>query len=51
MTEVHPSGTLSMEIAFEQRILNPMVMIMYAFSTAYLSIEKNRDAIIDINLA
>ena len=51
--EVHLSGTVSMEIAFEHSTLNPMVMIMYTFNTAYmyLTIDKNRHATIDINLA
>ena len=47
MTEVHLSSPSSMEIAFDEAT-SPMVMIMYAFNTAYSTINKNRDATIDI---
>ena len=36
ITDIHPSGTLCMEIAFEEVTMSPMVIIMYAFNTAYL---------------
>ena len=40
-----------MEMTFEEGIPKPMIMIMYAFNTAYVSIDRSRDASIDVNLA
>ena len=48
--EVNPSGTMSMEMTFKEAIPKPMIIIMYAFNTAYLIIDRSRDASIDVNL-
>lgn len=50
ITEVHPSGTLSIELEFSEETDDAMLLFLFSYTPGTLTVNKERDVIIDTGM-